>query len=90
MIEDDKRIRKFIIVSLRKKKLEIFVIIYYIKNYFHYSQAQIRPWRLCDIEYMPNPDSPLDPRLTVFLGGLPRPTKAGKFHISFFSDLFIE
>ncbi|VDN58336.1 unnamed protein product [Dracunculus medinensis] len=55
MIEDDKRIRKFII-------------------------AQIRPWRLCDIEYMPNPDSPLDPRLTVFLGGLPRPTKAGNVY----------
>ncbi|KAL7079769.1 hypothetical protein ACQ4LE_001177 [Meloidogyne hapla] len=40
--------------------------------------VQIRPWRLTDMDYMPRPSSFLDPRRTIFIGGVPRPTKASE------------
>ncbi|CAI4227559.1 unnamed protein product [Auanema sp. JU1783] len=38
--------------------------------------VQVRPWKLADMEYMLDPSMPLDPRRTVFIGGVPRPTRA--------------
>lgn len=38
--------------------------------------VQIRPWRLNDADYVLNASLPLDPRKTVFVGGVPRPLKA--------------
>ncbi|XP_055337513.1 cytoplasmic polyadenylation element-binding protein 4-like [Paramacrobiotus metropolitanus] len=38
--------------------------------------VQIRPWRLTDNECYLDTQSKLDPRLTVFVGGVPRPLKA--------------
>lgn len=41
-------------------------------------QVQIRPWRLSDADFVLDASMPLDPRKTVFVGGVPRPLKAGK------------
>ncbi|KAJ6222955.1 hypothetical protein RDWZM_001500 [Blomia tropicalis] len=38
--------------------------------------VQIRPWRLSDADYVLDGSMPLDPRKTVFVGGVPRPLKA--------------
>uniref|UniRef100_A0AC35FLV9 RRM domain-containing protein n=1 Tax=Panagrolaimus sp. PS1159 TaxID=55785 RepID=A0AC35FLV9_9BILA len=38
--------------------------------------VQVRPWRLSDFVYLPYPGTTLDPRNTVFIGGVPRPTRA--------------
>ncbi|XP_055677446.1 cytoplasmic polyadenylation element-binding protein 2 isoform X2 [Lutzomyia longipalpis] len=38
--------------------------------------VQIRPWRLSDADFVLNASMPLDPRKTVFVGGVPRPLKA--------------
>lgn len=38
--------------------------------------VQVRPWRLSDIDYFGDDDSSVDHRRTVFIGGVPRPTRA--------------
>lgn len=38
---------------------------------------QIRPWRLADADYVVETSIPLYGRRTVFVGGVPRPIKAG-------------
>ena len=43
-------------------------------------QVQIRPWRLSDADFVLDASMPLDPRKTVFVGGVPRPLKAGLTH----------
>ena len=40
--------------------------------------VQIRPWRLSDADFVLDASLPLDPRKTVFVGGVPRPLKAGE------------
>ena len=40
--------------------------------------VQIRPWRLSDADFVLDASLPLDPRKTVFVGGAPRPLKAGE------------
>jgi hypothetical protein len=52
-------------------------------NYTLKFKVQVRPWRLSDTDYIPRPSAPLNPRLTVFVGGLPRPTTASKFSIHY-------
>lgn len=42
--------------------------------------VQIRPWRLSDADFVLDASMPLDPRKTVFVGGVPRPLKAGKLN----------
>lgn len=39
-------------------------------------QVQVRAWRLGDADWALEPNAPLDPRRTVFLGGVPRPLRA--------------
>ncbi|XP_021693473.1 cytoplasmic polyadenylation element-binding protein 2 [Aedes aegypti] len=53
-------------------KLYITVSSPTIKN----KAVQIRPWRLADADYVLDASMPLDPRKTVFVGGVPRPLKA--------------
>lgn len=38
--------------------------------------VQVRPWRLSDIDYFCDESSSVDHRRTVFIGGVPRPTRA--------------
>uniref|UniRef100_A0A4W3GLS7 RRM domain-containing protein n=1 Tax=Callorhinchus milii TaxID=7868 RepID=A0A4W3GLS7_CALMI len=38
--------------------------------------VQIRPWNLSDSDFVLDRSQPLDPRKTVFVGGVPRPLKA--------------
>ncbi|XP_045023496.1 translational regulator orb2 isoform X3 [Daphnia magna] len=38
--------------------------------------VQIRPWKLSDADFVLDASLPLDPRKTVFVGGVPRPLKA--------------
>lgn len=38
--------------------------------------VQIRPWNLADSDYVMDGGQPLDPRKTIFVGGVPRPLKA--------------
>lgn len=40
--------------------------------------VQIRPWRLSDADYVLDSTLALDPRKTVFVGGVPRPLKASE------------
>ena len=44
--------------------------------------VQIRPWKLSDADFVLDATLPLDPRKTVFVGGVPRPLKAGNNHIN--------
>uniref|UniRef100_A0A9J7Y7P1 Cytoplasmic polyadenylation element binding protein 2 n=2 Tax=Cyprinus carpio TaxID=7962 RepID=A0A9J7Y7P1_CYPCA len=39
-------------------------------------QVQIRPWNLSDSDYVMDGSQPLDPRKTIFVGGVPRPLRA--------------
>lgn len=43
--------------------------------------VQIRPWRLSDADYVMDSALALDPRKTVFVGGVPRPLKASELAI---------
>lgn len=38
--------------------------------------VQIRPWCLADSDFVMDGSQPLDPRKTIFVGGVPRPLKA--------------
>ena len=40
--------------------------------------VQIRPWLLADSDFVMDGSQPLDPRKTIFVGGVPRPLRAGK------------
>ncbi|ESN94422.1 hypothetical protein HELRODRAFT_69117 [Helobdella robusta] len=53
------------------------------KIYWHVSSptmkdkaVQIRPWKLSDCDFVVDGAQPLDPRKTVFVGGVPRPMRA--------------
>lgn len=43
----------------------------------------MRPWLLTDADYIADENMPLDPRKTVFIGGVPRPLKACTLALSF-------
>lgn len=40
---------------------------------------QIRPWNLSDSDFVMDGSQPLDPRKTIFVGGVPRPLRAGEY-----------
>ena len=42
-------------------------------------QVQIRPWNLSDSDFVMDGSQPLDPRKTIFVGGVPRPLRAGNY-----------
>ena len=39
-------------------------------------KVQIRPWNLNDSDFVMDDSHPLDPRKTIFVGGVPRPLRA--------------
>ena len=41
-------------------------------------RVQIKPWRLSDSNFIMDPSHPIDPRKTIFVGGVPRPMKASE------------
>jgi cytoplasmic polyadenylation element-binding protein len=40
--------------------------------------VQIRPWCLGDSDFMFDTSQPIEPRRTIFVGGVPRPLKSSK------------
>uniref|UniRef100_F1L267 Cytoplasmic polyadenylation element-binding protein 1 n=1 Tax=Ascaris suum TaxID=6253 RepID=F1L267_ASCSU len=40
--------------------------------------AHIRPWKLEDSKYILNPNAPIEPRRTIFIGGIPRAVTASE------------
>lgn len=52
-----------------------------------YLQVQIRPWNLNDSDFVMDGSQPLDPRKTIFVGGVPRPLRAGSYVCFLGSDL---
>lgn len=46
-------------------------------TYFPSAKVQIRPWNLSDSDFVMDGSQPLDPRKTIFVGGVPRPLRAG-------------
>ena len=51
-------------------------------------QVQIRPWSLGDSDFVMDGSQALDPRKTIFVGGVPRPLRAGD-HVPCHSDIDI-
>lgn len=45
--------------------------------FFRFAKVQIRPWNLSDSDFVMDGSQPLDPRKTIFVGGVPRPLRAG-------------
>ena len=43
--------------------------------------VQIRPWSLCDADFTMDNSQPIPPRRTIFVGGVPRPLKAGELAV---------
>eukprot|EP00731_Ephydatia_muelleri_P020445 Em0013g172a len=39
-------------------------------------KVQIRPWKITDSDFIMDHSQPIDPRKTIFIGGVPRPLKA--------------
>jgi cytoplasmic polyadenylation element-binding protein len=58
--------------------------------------VQIRPWLLADSDFVMDGSQPLDPRKTIFVGGVPRPLRAGKriyilvIYLNFAYDVLVE
>ena len=48
-------------------------------------QVQIRPWKLSDSDFIMDHTQPIDPRKTIFIGGVPRTLKACELAMLFFS-----
>lgn len=44
-------------------------------------QVQIRPWNLSDSDFVMDGSQPLDPRKTIFVGGVPRPLRASNYTV---------
>lgn len=40
--------------------------------------VEVRPWRLSDVDWLLDPNMEINPHFTVFVGGVPRPTKASE------------
>ena len=59
--------------------MHFYLNFLYIYNVviFQDKPVQIRPWKLSDADFVLDASLPLDPRKTVFVGGVPRPLKAG-------------
>lgn len=60
---------------------EAFKIFKTILSWRFLQQVQIRPWTLSDSDFVMDGSQPLDPRKTIFVGGVPRPLRAGMINI---------
>lgn len=52
-------------------------------------QVQIRPWNLSDSDFVMDGSQPLDPRKTIFVGGVPRPLRASNYTFCFSTSFFV-
>uniref|UniRef100_A0A2K5RR84 Cytoplasmic polyadenylation element binding protein 3 n=1 Tax=Cebus imitator TaxID=2715852 RepID=A0A2K5RR84_CEBIM len=52
------------------------VIVCYCTITIKSNYVQIRPWNLSDSDFVMDGSQPLDPRKTIFVGGVPRPLRA--------------
>ena len=43
--------------------------------------VQLRPWCLNDTDFVFDSMTPIDPRKTIFVGGVPRPLKSSKINL---------
>lgn len=50
--------------------------------------VQIRPWNLADSDFVMDGSQTLDPRKTIFVGGVPRPLRASESYSPTFHRLF--
>ena len=77
LIQDESSVQQLIESCIQDEdKLYLCVSSPTIKD----KPVQIRPWKLSDADFVLDATLPLDPRKTVFVGGVPRPLKAGKTH----------
>ncbi|XP_015914241.1 cytoplasmic polyadenylation element-binding protein 2 isoform X2 [Parasteatoda tepidariorum] len=73
LFQDESSVQALIDASIQEDdKLYLCVSSPTIKD----KPVQIRPWRLSDADFVLDASMPLDPRKTVFVGGVPRPLKA--------------
>ncbi|KAK2712946.1 cytoplasmic polyadenylation element-binding protein 3-like [Artemia franciscana] len=73
LFQDESSVQKLIDACIQDEdKLYLCVSSPTIKD----KPVQIRPWRLSDADFVLDATLPLDPRKTVFVGGVPRPLKA--------------
>ena len=75
MLQDESSVQQLIEQCIQDEdKLYLCVSSPTIKD----KPVQIRPWKLSDADFVLDATLPLDPRKTVFVGGVPRPLKAGE------------
>jgi len=73
LFQDEVSVQELIEVCIQDEdKLYLCVSSPTIKD----KPVQIRPWKLSDADFVLDASLPLDPRKTVFVGGVPRPLKA--------------
>ena len=65
--------------NVSRKAVSLFFVFYIAETKSVLFQVQVRPWQLKDFVHLPDPSALIDPRNTVFIGGVPRPTRASKF-----------
>ena len=75
LLQDESSVQQLIEACIQDEdKLYLCVSSPTIKD----KPVQIRPWKLSDADFVLDATLPLDPRKTVFVGGVPRPLKAGE------------
>lgn len=58
-------------------RLSFYKLEVILQSWYYLWQVQIRPWNLNDSDFVMDGSQPLDPRKTIFVGGVPRPLRAG-------------
>ena len=53
---------------------------YYYYYLYNWWQVQVKPWCLRDANFVMKRNAPSNPQRTIFVGGVPRPLKAGQWH----------
>lgn len=73
LFQDERSVQSLIDACIKDgDKLYLCVSSPTIKN----KPVQIRPWNLADSDFVLDGSQPLDPRKTIFVGGVPRPMRA--------------
>lgn len=73
LYDEEASVRRLIDVCVKDgDKLYICVSSPTVKD----KPVQVRPWKISDADFVLDASLPLDPRKTVFVGGVPRPLKA--------------
>ncbi|XP_071480095.1 LOW QUALITY PROTEIN: cytoplasmic polyadenylation element-binding protein 3-like [Diadema antillarum] len=73
LFQDERSVQALIDACIKEEdKLYLCVSSPTIKD----KPVQIRPWNLADSDFVLDGSQPLDPRKTIFVGGVPRPLRA--------------